>query len=884
MLTDTEIIHLQRSIAFHRSKQVEVIASRDAVISNLQFDVKNMNSVILKHRDEYAIIKEKLVKVMTEFEMRGILLDAEKQKYSVTLAAVDLKENSLVIARQEIEFLRKQLAESEGLVTLGSQQRNKVQELETSLLHSREQIRLISDNKSTSESQLHSLGRELEDIKFKCASAEMKIELTLKEKSFLCEEISELKQQLAKSRALSAEELSEVKRELLKTKDSVESERILRTKLESIGESARAKDMEEYRCRAEIQQREIDARSPVPSLEREKDKLSSQIDALREALEAKEAERSSECEKSRALDSQIAKLLLDLETSKGQVEEARVRYNAVRAEGRYARQKVLESVGFVIDILSVAGVGETDPPRAQNPLQLQDRTAEGTYNPEASLTNSMGIMRKAQKSILMLSPRAKDSIRAQLGPVQVPGQGQGLGVDTSTGGNIMNPLRLFSDDTIEGGGSQGGLSIGQSLGGAGHDPFDLPILHGLTDALCLPDLRSVLQTLRDHLERVLSAQAAHQSNIDTEMRQRIERVERDKNVALVSELEAAEKTIAALQRDLDTQRRRADDLTITIGQMERNMDLERQRKMDMELELERSQRLRLTETFAPQTDVRVSQTVRERDRDRDKDDFQMGGSSMRKEKEWDSVLFEDDMRLSLAFNHRDNQGEKVQEKDLFRARNEYKNAIMEMSRRHEAEKGMLTEEVGMLKERVSTLISQNKDCNSYLSLVVPVPSIPEGDEDIADRGRDRGRVDCSAESDEENRMILNPLALALTSERANSASLSARLDVAKESISFLTTQVSAAAGLGEELDRANETIASLTSQVLQVTITIAAMLLCAVVTSTASDIVSSGLVSMENKECSGEHNMFSHTLSIPSYPECMRSVCSSPSASTALVP
>jgi hypothetical protein len=811
MLTDSEILHLQRSIAFHRSKQVEVIASRDAVISNLQFDVKNMNSVILKHRDEYAIIKEKLVKVMTEFEMRGILLDAEKQKNSVSSAAVDLKENSLVIARQEIEFLRKQLAETEGLLSLGSQQRNKVQELETSLLHSREQIRLLTDNKSTSESQLHSIGRELEDSKLKCASAEMKIELTLKEKSFLCEEISELKQQIAKSRALSAEELSEVKRELLKAKDSVESERILRTRLESIGESARLKVMEELRCRAEIQQKEMEARSPVPSLEREKDKLSSQLNALREALEAKEAERCLECEKSRGLDSQIAKLLLDLETSRGLVEEVKGRYNAVRAEGRYARQKVLESVGFVIDILSVAGVGETDPPRAQtqNPLQLQDRAFEGTYNTE-SLTSSMGIMRKAQKSLIMLSPRAKDSLRAQWGPVQVPGQGQGG--EVSMGGNIMNPLRLFSDETMEGG-SQGGISIGQSLGGAGHDPFDLPILHGLTDALCLPDLRSVLQTLRDHLERVLSAQAASQSNIDTEMRQRIERVERDKNIALVTELEAAEKTVTGLQRDLDTQRRKVEELNITIGQMERNMELERQRKIDMELE--RSQRLRLTETYAPQNDVRMSQTFRERDRVRERvrEDFQMG-SSMRKENEWDGVLFDDDMRMSLAFN----QTAKVQDMDIFRARSEYKNAITEMSRRHEAEKGMLTEEVGMLKERVSTLISQNKDCNSYLKLVVPGPTIPEGDEDkdISDSDRERGRerADCSKESDEENRMVQNPLALALTSERANSSTLSARLDSAKESISFLTAQVMSAAGLSEELERANETIATLTSQLM----------------------------------------------------------------------
>lgn len=837
MLTDSEIFHLQRSIALHRSKQVEVIASRDAVISNLQFDVKNMNSVILKHREEYAITKEKLVKVMTEFEMRGILLEAEKQKNSVSLAAVDLKENSLVIARQEMVFVRKQLAEAEVLVTLSSQQRNKVQELETSLLHSREQIRLLTDNKITSESQLHLIGRELEESKFKHASAEMKVELALKEKSFLCEEISELKQLLAKSRALGAEELSELKRELVKSKDLIESERILRTKLESIGESTRAKDMEEYRCKAEIQLREMDARSPVPSLEREKDKLSTQLEALREALEAKESERSLECEKSRALDSQVARLMLDLETSRGAVEEARGRYNAVRAEGRYARQKVLESVGFVIDILTATG--ENDPPRAQNSVHFQDRAYDGTYTAEASQASSTGIMRKAQKALLMLSPRAKDSVRAQLGSVPA------LGPDASAAGNMnmnshfaLSPQRLFSEDTMEtagggGGGSQGGAAVVQAAGSMGHDPFDLPVLYGLTDALCLPDLRSVLQTLRDHLERVLSAQAATQCNVDLEMRQRIEGVERDKNIALVSELEAAEKTVSSLQRDLDGQKRTVEELNITIGQMERNVDLERQRRMDMELE--KSQRLRLAESYASQNDLRMSQTYRDGDRERDSDhqnemrtsqgprdkgreDFQMS-QSLKKGKEWDSVLFDDDMRMSFAFNRKENQAEKEQEQDVdvdgTSARNEYAVAMIEMSRQHETEKGMLSEEVGMLKERVSALIAQSKDSSSRFSLVVPVPSIPE----VCVGGADSAESEAGPDE--------NPLELALTAERANSSVLSSRLDSAKEAISFLTAQMSAAAGLSEELDRAKEAIAALTSQVLSARAQVPLLACCA---------------------------------------------------------
>ena len=342
MLSDTEIFQLQRSIAVHRSRQQQEILTRDNAIADLRKDNSNLNSVILKHQEQYAQLKEQLVKVMLEFEMRGILLDAEQAKNVKASALLDQKDNAIEIARQDKEFLRRQLTEAEGLLSQNSQQRSKAQDLETSLLHAREQIRLLTDNQSSLNSQLQSSIRDLEESKFKVASGELRTELVMKEKTFLVEEAFDLRQQIAKYRASSIDELSELKRELLKSKDLTEQERVMRIKVESNSDTNRAKEMEEYRSRLDAQHRELEARSPVPNLEREKDKLSSQIDALRVALDAKEMERSLENKKSRELEAQIAQLQLQLDTVGHTVEEAKVRYEAVRAEGRYARQKVLQ--------------------------------------------------------------------------------------------------------------------------------------------------------------------------------------------------------------------------------------------------------------------------------------------------------------------------------------------------------------------------------------------------------------------------------------------------------------------------------------------------------------------------------------------------------------
>lgn len=74
------------------------------------------------------------------------------------------------MSRQEKDFVRRQLAEAESLVSQASQQRSKAQELETALQYSNEKIRLLTDSKSALDSQLLVTARDAEGNKYKIES------------------------------------------------------------------------------------------------------------------------------------------------------------------------------------------------------------------------------------------------------------------------------------------------------------------------------------------------------------------------------------------------------------------------------------------------------------------------------------------------------------------------------------------------------------------------------------------------------------------------------------------------------------------------------------------------------------------------------------------
>ena len=228
MLSDSEITHLNRSIALHKQKQSEEIEIREKEIHRLRLENATLQSQLSQHYDQHAQVKERLVKTMTELEMRGAMIDAEKDRANRAIVAKEQAEGALEMTRQERESFRKRLAEAETLVASASSQRAQLADLEQSLMHGREQVRLMHDSKSALDSQLLITNRDLESQKWKVGSLEARVESLIKEKSTVTEECSELRQALAKQRSSHAEEVAEFRRDIQRIQDNVETERTKR--------------------------------------------------------------------------------------------------------------------------------------------------------------------------------------------------------------------------------------------------------------------------------------------------------------------------------------------------------------------------------------------------------------------------------------------------------------------------------------------------------------------------------------------------------------------------------------------------------------------------------------------------------------------------------
>ena len=607
MLSDAEIFHLQRSIAFHRSRQAEEISTRDTTILNLRSDNKNLNCIIQKHQVQYATVKEKLVKTVLDFEVRGVLVESEKTKNISLTVAADQKEIALEFMRQEKDFVRRQLVEAESLISSTSQQRSKIQELETSILHYREQIRLLTDTKISSDAQVNMSNKDFEEIKFKLQTANMKTDAIVKEKNSLIEENFELRQQMVKVKVCCADEIADMKREVTNVKDLAESERLLRFKLENIGESTRVKDMEECRRKFEIEQkereREFDARSPLPALEKEKDKLISQLETIKVALECKEAERSVENDRTKDLEVVISKQLFEIEKNNRLVGEAVSRYDAIRAECKYARQKVLELVGFVVDIISISPVSGT--------VQEQKQRTGSTYK-EKVLTESRKsnyvMTPNVQESLLMLSPRAKDSIRARYESNRAFQNRNSDHNQYQYPVTDMSPQQLFNFENYNshhrhhyGSRERGGEAddivgiLGQNMDQNNNlmtpnktecDPFDLAILYGLSDALCLPDLRGAIQGLRDHVEKITNHRISPETISEIEKNLEIEKKEKIKSEY---DLEIEKNIVTRLKIEIEKSKITIKNLDISLAtnKIEIQKEIDKRKLVEIERDKER---------------------------------------------------------------------------------------------------------------------------------------------------------------------------------------------------------------------------------------------------------------------------------------------------------
>ena len=198
-MSDVEITALQRSIAIHKQKQAEDISQRDKEIGRLNLSIATLQSTIAKQTDQNTQLKESIVKVMSELELRGTMLETEKETRCRAVVAREQAEGALEMTRQERESFRKRLVDAEALLSSASSHRAQIAELEQSLMHAKEQTRLIHDSKLALDAQIQVMNRDNDSHKMKIVALETRTEAMTKEKSLLCEEMATLREQVTHS-------------------------------------------------------------------------------------------------------------------------------------------------------------------------------------------------------------------------------------------------------------------------------------------------------------------------------------------------------------------------------------------------------------------------------------------------------------------------------------------------------------------------------------------------------------------------------------------------------------------------------------------------------------------------------------------------------------
>eukprot|EP00596_Hydrurales_sp_CCMP1899_P000321 CAMPEP_0119053596 /NCGR_PEP_ID=MMETSP1177-20130426/74528_1 /TAXON_ID=2985 /ORGANISM="Ochromonas sp, Strain CCMP1899" /LENGTH=930 /DNA_ID=CAMNT_0007033587 /DNA_START=184 /DNA_END=2973 /DNA_ORIENTATION=- len=473
---------------FNRKKQSEEITVRDNEISNLRQEAHSLKNVISKHQDSYSVVKEKLIKSMTEFELRGALNDAEITKNVKLTQSLNQAEGAVEMMRQEKDFVRKQLGESENLLAQFSHQRLQTQEMDNALQHCREQIRLLSDNKNIQDSQLLVSCRDLEGSRYKHDSLMLRMDVVMKDKEKLIEDTVDLKQQLAKFRNCSAEEVGELKRELLKARDLIEAERSQRMMSESTGEMLKRREGEDRKLLSDAHEKEREALRRERGIEDQGHALENRLQALRRELEEKEAQRAAAVAQKGVLDVQTSKLQLQLEAIQRSKEEVTEKYEVLRSEGRYCRQQVLQAVKYAVDIANMAVIQRDD----------------GMHNVVASVSVNDIERGRILRPLLMLSPRGHAASRSPkrnstsnlFGETKAPVDGSFI--FSELGDPHIDPYSSPRQ-------SYNGVRYGGELE---VDPFDRNVLTGLSEALCLPDLRNALQAVADQME-ILFKESQH---------------------------------------------------------------------------------------------------------------------------------------------------------------------------------------------------------------------------------------------------------------------------------------------------------------------------------------------------------------------------------------
>ena len=375
------------------------------VIREKEMESKRLLASMEEHRllndscnHQIESLKNQLKESSELLKLKEDQLQAAKANNAQLSHALQQIEEGTQLDQTKRKMTEQRLLSYDSTVAALERMRLAAVENEESLSRTKEQLRHAQEQLHTLDEKFHLLQSENEGNKRRVAGAEKKVESLQKDKDDAIMELSEAKSALNEYKiALHDEHSQRV---------------LLERSLESLRKTEEDQRQVLIRGQASVAQ---ETSKRLQTFEDETKVLRTTISSLQSTLEISEAQRISEADARKKLETQNLKLKNQLETVKSESTKLLTNSSSFRAEGRAAKKQIMTVVSMIRELVSVIKADastmgiEVKYPKGSRATEPSALTDEATQ----SLSESLGLsdLQLAMESFNPLMQWAKEIIK-----------------------------------------------------------------------------------------------------------------------------------------------------------------------------------------------------------------------------------------------------------------------------------------------------------------------------------------------------------------------------------------------------------------------------------------------------------------------------------------
>eukprot|EP00981_Chlorochromonas_danica_P006215 scaffold1307_cov166-Ochromonas_danica.AAC.37 len=314
---------------------VEELQVKGSELTRLTRSMESTENTLSKLQSELNTIKLDQQQAILEAEQRSQQLKLATENHQKALQALEQVEHALQRERQARDELDHKLHQLEG--ESGTFSHTRMLSLTSDYEKLKEENRSLQHLKFVHEDRINSLEQELESRSQQITSLEHRIDLVLKERSSI------------------ADEVAETKRKIQAAKESYEFEKSLRLRSEAAMDAlkkAQGEDMRKIGLEGLVTIRNNETESVYLLAEEEKRSLRAKIQELKLVVDEKEMLRQHEISDKKRMEKEIEQLQGLLAKRSNEVVQNSTLSTVLRKEGRLARKEVTEAAAKIAALVN----------------------------------------------------------------------------------------------------------------------------------------------------------------------------------------------------------------------------------------------------------------------------------------------------------------------------------------------------------------------------------------------------------------------------------------------------------------------------------------------------------------------------------------------------